>query len=349
MSNKSLLNEHKKSEFLPALTGNLYGYSTVGSKFMVVLSLIVVSSLFWGCSSSKLSQNSFGFCPTYQYEGVIIDSEGNEEAVGFSLMTLLDSTTLGTFYFDSLPKVTHTLGGSARTRRALSLGESMEQNLLYLWEVKKSNGGKRIKGTRTEISSGKEWRLVAEKVFGKSYWDYIRKNRGYYEYTDLYEAIRHKDDVLSLDVARQGLTHLPDELAQLSKIESINLLGNALDTFPIVLAQMKTLDEISLCANGMEYVGSEIGELGNLRILIINGNNLHTLPKEIGELTNLLYLDLSDNPLDTLPEEIKNLTKLQELHLENWQPSSQRFSDEYKKHLQELLPSCRIHFDKNDW
>ena len=51
----------------------------------------------------------------------------------------------------------------------------------------------------------------------------------------------------------------------------------------------------------------------------------------------------------SLPEEIKNLTKLQVLHIDNWQPPSERFSDEYKQHLQDLLPNCRIHFDKNDY
>ena len=50
---------------------------------------------------------------------------------------------------------------------------------------------------------------------------------------------------------------------------------------------------------------------------------------------------------NSIPEEIKNLTQLQELHIANFEPSSKRFSEEQKKHIQELLPNCKIFFDVN--
>lgn len=288
------------------------------------------------------------FCPTYQYEGQIVGAVGDTSFFCISLMTLMDSTMLGSFYYDELPSVTYEIGGTQTQKNFFEFGEFRNDSVVAAWKGVKSDDNKVIKGKRIDFFTGKEYDFYASMVFGKSYWDYIRKNRGYYEYTNLKKAVRHKHDVLSIDVERQGITHLPDKLACLDRIESINLLGNKIDTFPAVLAKMKTLDEISLSSNGMSYIGPEIGELTNLRILIINGNNLRHIPKEIGNLTNLLYLDISTNPIDSLPEEIKNLTKLQVLHIDNWQPSSERFSEEYKQHLQALLPNCRIHFDAND-
>ena len=243
-----------------------------------VLCFLTALILFAGCASRSKAAKNNGFCPTFLYEGQLVDSNGTSPNISISLMTLLDSTIVGSYYYDTLPSVTYSLGGKA-----------------------------------------------------------YRK-----------DAIRHKDKVLRVDFENRGWTSLPAEMAELTKLESVNLLGNNIDTFPPMLAQMKNIFYLSLCSNKMKYIGPEIGEMTNLRVLIINMNQLHCLPKEIGNLTNLMYLEIGSNPIDSLPEEIKNLTKLQVLHIDNWQPSSERFSDEYKQHLQDLLPNCRIHFDKND-
>ena len=263
-------------------------------------------------------------------------------------MTLLDSSLVGSFYYDTSPSVTYSLGGKANRNNTFEIVEHRDGSLVYVWKGVKTDGGKTMEGVRTDMTSGREYRFKASVVFGKSYWDYIRRKQSHFSYTDMKDALRNKDKVFRIDFERQGLTRLPDEMSELYRVESINLLGNNLDTFPSVLARMSKLHYLSLCSNKMRYIGPEIGELTNLRILIINMNNLRCLPKEIGNLTNLMYLDVGDNPIDSLPEEIRNLTKLQELHIDNWQPSSDRFSDEYKQHLQDLLPNCRIHFDKND-
>lgn len=346
MEQEPILNEHNKQEYpLMHTVGTNTPTMILGLLFVFFVTTIII---FSGCASLRKKAKNDGFCPTIQYEGRIVDSEGKSSNITISLMTLLDSSIIGSYYYDTLPSVTYSLGGKVNRDNTFEIGELRNGSLSHVWKGTRTDGRKAVEGVRTDISSKKEYGFKADIVFGKSYWEYIRKKESYDSYTNLQKALRHKNKVFRVDFESQGLTYLPDEMAELYKVESINLLGNKLDTFPSVLAQLKNVFYLSLCSNKMKYIGPEIGELTNLRVLIINMNQLRSLPKEIGNLANLMYLDVGENPIDSLPEEIKNLTKLQVLHIDNWQPSSERFSDEYKRHLQELLPNCRIHFDKND-
>lgn len=317
-------------------------------KLLMVTAALCVTAMMVACNSlckGKKGPDNFGYCPTYTYDGYYSQADGGQQGITLSMMRLLDSTMLGKYHQEGTPSIVYKLGGHLNCDLTFRLGEWRGDSVAFVWTGVQSADGKRLQGKRKDLTNGEERDFSVEIVFGKSYWDYLRKNRGYEEYTDLKKAIRHRHDVLSLDVARQGLTRLPERLACLDRIESINLLGNHIDTFPPVLAELTTLDEISLSSNGLKYIGPEIGKLKNLRILILNFNELRTLPKEIGELTNLLYLELGNNPLTGLPEEIKNLTQLQELHMVS---ASRQFTEEQKRQIREWLPNCKIYFNAND-
>ena len=322
--------------------------STLFKVFAVLLFSAILSFPNGAFGQKKSSKNS-GYCPTYNYKGQLVGPSGDTTRVTLSMMRLLDGTLVCSYYHDTLSSVTYALGGTMNKKSAFQLYESRGDSLAFVWEGKRSSDLRHLEGKRINKRTNEEQYFLATLATGQSYWDYIRQKEGYPSYTDLNDALRHKEQVKRLDFERQGFTRLPDEIAQLNKVEAFNLLGNQLDTFPTVLTQMKDLFYLSLCSNKMKYIGPEIGELTNMRVLIINMNGLHSLPKEIGNLTNLMYLDVGENPIDSLPEEIGNLQNLQVLHIDNWGPSSARFTDEYKQHLQELLPNCRIHFDKNDW
>lgn len=319
-------------------------------KVQIVIIAIACVFVLAGCISSKKYKQkpgNDGFCPTYSYEGSFTNDKGEKVNITLNMMRLLDSTLICSYYLDTAPSIVYRMVGHLFADRTFVITEWEGDSATFSWQGTQSEDGKRLCGERVAVDGDRKYVFAVDVVFGKSYWDYIRKNRGYEEYTDLAQALKHCHEVLSIDVANQGLTRLPDDLAKLDRIESINLLGNRIDTFPSVLAEMVTLDEISLSSNGMKYIGPEIGQLKNLRILIMNRNGLKALPKEIGELTNLLYLEIGENPITSLPPEIRNLTKLQELHIDNWQPSSERFTEEQKMQIQEWLPNCKIFFDKN--
>ncbi|MGV3459544.1 MAG: leucine-rich repeat domain-containing protein [Flavobacterium sp.] len=295
--------------------------------------LIFLLSLF-----SLFAQNK-KCCDTYVYEGFILTDQGKKLDINLNFLLLLDSTLVGSYHY-SPRSGSLKISGKLKPDMSFYLVErDALDSLTGLFQGKLNDDLKFASGKWTNAKTKKEFDFELNHVEGKSYWDYIKKNRALYEYTDIKKAIRNKKKALSIDVASQSLSELPDKLKNLDGILSINLLGNNFENFPVVLSELETLTEISLSSNRLTYVGPEIGKLKNLRILIMNFNQLKQLPKEIGQLTELLYLEVGRNELAALPDEIKNLTKLQELHIEN-----NRLSDSEKQKIKDLLPNCIIHF-----
>jgi len=297
--------------------------------------IIIIGLVF---SLNSFSQDK-SFCPTYVYDGFIKTDQGTKLEIKLNFLVLLDSTLVGSYYYN--PQ-----NGSLKL-----VGHLNSDNSFYLVERDKndsitgyfngtvSSDKTKASGEWTSKNNDKVFTFELLKAEGKSYWDFLKKNRALYEYNDLKQAIKEYDKVLSIDVARQNLKKLPRKLKRLNKIVSCNLLGNEFKSFPTVLTKLSTLDEISLSSNKLATVTSKIGQLKNLRILILNNNRLTELPKEIGELTNLLYLEIGNNQLTTLPDEIKYLTSLQELHIER-----NKLSETEKERIKRLLPGCVIHF-----
>lgn len=289
------------------------------------------------------SLNSFSqdksFCPTYVYDGFIqIDQEKKLE-IKLNFLVLLDSTLVGSYSYNP-QNGSLKLVGHLNSDNTFNLVErDNNDSITGYFNGTVSSDKKKAFGKWTSKNNDKVYVFELMQVEGKSYWDYIKKNRALYEYNDLKQAIKESDKVLSIDVARKNLNKLPRKLKRLNNIVSCNLLGNQFTSFPFVLTKLKTLDEISMSSNELKEVTSKIGQLKNLRILIMNNNRLTKLPKEIGGLTNLLYLEIGNNQLTSLPDEIKYLTNLQELHIER-----NKLSETEKERIKKLLPNCVIHF-----
>jgi Leucine-rich repeat (LRR) protein len=289
-------------------------------------------------SYNLFGQDSF-FRPTYVFEGVINTDKAQTLKINMNFLVLLDSTIIGSYFYKP-SSGSLKLVGQLKDDNSFILAERNENDSItgYFNGIITADK-KAASGEWTSPAKNKNFVFKLTRVEGKSYWDYLKKNRSLPEYSDLQLAIKEADKVLSIDVASQGLNKLPKQLGELKNIVSINLLGNNFSSFPSVLSRLMTLDEISLSSNQLTSVGKEIGCLKNLRILIMNNNQLSELPMEIGELTNLLYLELGNNKLKWLPEEIKYLTTLQELHIER-----NILSDSEKQKIKKLLPNCVIHF-----
>ena len=278
-------------------------------------------------------------CETYVYEGYILTDQNKKLEINLNFLVLLDSTMVGSYYYEPNSGSLKLVGQLNPDFTFYLIERDKSDTITGFFEGKLSADYKFATGKWTDKQKEKLFTFEIKQVIGKSYWDYIKKNRALYEYKNLEQAIRDKNKVLSIDVAHQDLDKLPSKLSRLNKIVSINLLGNQFRTFPTVLSQLKTLEEISLSSNQLTKVGKEIGKLKSLRILIMNNNQLKELPKEVGELRNLLYLEVGNNQLTSLPEEIKYLTNLQELHIER-----NKLTEPEKQKIKELLPKCVIHF-----
>lgn len=111
-----------------------------------------------------------------------------------------------------------------------------------------------------------------------------------------------------LDLSGLGLESIPNELWELTQLQTLNLRNNVLSQLPPEIGSFAHLWHLYLDNNSLTTLPSEIGKLTELVSLNLYNNQLSELPPEIGNLTDLTSLQLSGNQLTRLP------TTLGELH-----------------------------------
>ena len=95
------------------------------------------------------------------------------------------------------------------------------------------------------------------------------------------------------DVAPEGPARnapskvLPDELAELQKLEELDLGRNGLGSLPPQVASLRGLKKLSLDYNDMRELPSFVGDLPNLRELSVNANGGIALPQSLARLKGL--------------------------------------------------------------
>lgn len=120
--------------------------------------------------------------------------------------------------------------------------------------------------------------------------------------------------VTGLQLERRNLTSLPESIAQLQKLESLDVKDNQLTSLPESIGQLEALSDLTLDFNQLASLPESIGELRALKKLSSGNNQLASLPESIGLLQLLWFLLLQGNKLTSLPESIG---QLQALHLLN--------------------------------
>ena len=120
----------------------------------------------------------------------------------------------------------------------------------------------------------------------------------------------------SLELRDHSFARLPAEIGQLSHLETLELTDSELEELPPEIGQLTNLTQLSLSGNRLRNLPAEIGRLTNLTQLSLNGNQLRSLPAEIGRLTSLYTLELNHNQLTEVPAEIGHLSRLTRLPLE---------------------------------
>lgn len=132
-----------------------------------------------------------------------------------------------------------------------------------------------------------------------------------------YYSILPKEDsnIVQLSYSRQGLTLLPEGLADRIKKEAITRLDlsrNRLSTVPAILNGLQVID---LAHNSFTELPLEVCKLTGLKGLILKCNNIKSLPQEITELQQLEELNLSGNSFEQFPRPLLSLSHLSFLHL----------------------------------
>ena len=163
------------------------------------------------------------------------------------------------------------------------------------------------------------------------------------EYT-LEQALK-KDPltVYRLNLKKQKLTDLPEEIAQFKNLQSLNISKNKLSHFPSVIFKFINLQRLDVSDNKITSIPKEIGGLVHLKRFSANETEIASLPAEISQLKELFYLDIWGTNIASFPDEIEQLKEtLKEIDMRVIMMSNA----EHQK-IKDLLPLTKIHFSKS--
>ncbi|OJJ22027.1 hypothetical protein BKI52_08280 [marine bacterium AO1-C] len=114
-----------------------------------------------------------------------------------------------------------------------------------------------------------------------------------------------------LRINNNEISELPSTLGDWPSLQYIYLENNGLKTLPDNFGNLRLVDDVlDLSNNKLKALPASICQLTHLKKLKLEHNKLKNLPKEFGELINLEELQLAYNQLKSLPESFENLTKL---------------------------------------
>jgi Leucine-rich repeat (LRR) protein len=111
---------------------------------------------------------------------------------------------------------------------------------------------------------------------------------------------------------------IPEELANLQKLETLSLVRNNLVTLHGELSSLPCLRYLNCRNNKIKNCGipSEIFSLDELLVLDLSHNELKEVPNQLEQSKGLLVLNLSHNYIQTIPNQLfVNLTDLLYLDL----------------------------------
>ncbi|KAL6046391.1 Rap1 GTPase-activating protein 1, variant 2 [Balamuthia mandrillaris] len=122
--------------------------------------------------------------------------------------------------------------------------------------------------------------------------------------------------VVYLDLAKNALTSLHEDLGKLHMLRTLNVSHNQLTSLPgNIFADLPKLTSLLASNNQIDALPASLFEARTLTYLDVSNNALTTLPDDISQLVQLGFLDVSMNHLQTLPTTINKLEKLEELNL----------------------------------
>lgn len=113
---------------------------------------------------------------------------------------------------------------------------------------------------------------------------------------------------------------VPEELATLTKLETLSLVSNNLVTLHGELPSLPSLRYLNLRNNNIKNCGipPELFHLDELLVLDLSRNQLKEVPSDLEKSKGILVLNLSQNSIKTIPNQLfVNLTDLLFLDLSN--------------------------------
>ncbi|KAJ2686989.1 hypothetical protein IWW39_003259 [Coemansia spiralis] len=107
--------------------------------------------------------------------------------------------------------------------------------------------------------------------------------------------------VTSLNLSRNALTSLPDEIGYLVCLQRIDVSQNRLESLPATLAYCQGLLTIDATQNRLTGLPSSMRHCGLLREVVLADNMLESVPSCLWSLASLKKLNLANNRIRALP------------------------------------------------
>jgi Leucine-rich repeat (LRR) protein len=121
--------------------------------------------------------------------------------------------------------------------------------------------------------------------------------------------------LINLNLSKNLLTSLPDEMGMLDQLQSLNLQQNLLTSLPWSIGYLTSLVELQLGHNQLTSIPNDISKCTALLTLDIRNNKLEALPEGLCDL-KLHLIDAQNNNLKNLPPRLGLMTSLRTITLE---------------------------------
>lgn len=176
-------------------------------------------------------------------------------------------------------------------------------------------------------------------------------------FAEVFEFLSDVPRLRHLDLSKNLLRNLPEEIGKLAQLESLIINYNQISEFPHAIGQLRQLQALSADGNRLKFIPPEIANLRQLKKLSLGGhpffgfNELQTIPFEVGYLLELRSLNLMGNRLLSLPSLITQLGQLEELNISGYKGGGYRKQNQFTrlpsnlkdlKNLKVLDVSCSI-------
>lgn len=159
-------------------------------------------------------------------------------------------------------------------------------------------------------------------------------------FQSLDEAMVNPEIVYRLNLSKQHLQFIPENVFKLIKLQELVLSRNKIQYIPAEIGLLKNLQILNLSDNKLKTLPAETGMLTNLKYLYLKRNKIELLPIEMEKLISLAYLDLWGNTIIQLPVQMSALTK----NLHTIDMRGILIKPEYRNAITALLPDTKVYF-----
>ncbi|PZC86982.1 leucine-rich repeat-containing protein 57 [Helicoverpa armigera] len=121
------------------------------------------------------------------------------------------------------------------------------------------------------------------------------------------EALNLSEILRNLDLSKNRLTSLPDDISKFKLLKQLNLDTNRIETIPESLGSMKKLELFNVSNNLITFLPDSFAKLSNLKQVYLNNNRLKEFPTQLLGLHSLEVVELSNNKITEVPSGMSEL------------------------------------------